>query len=130
MNLMTVTVQIEQLSWQEGSQLDSLKQKKEAKRYILDTYQKLVYCDNQQQKVEVKWYSDTKRVELQYGKQRLVLIENKATQNQYYTPYGAFLIEIVTEQITVSENQLSVKYEVLQGENMTVQHELRLMWQE
>lgn len=130
MNLMIVTVQIEQLSWQEGRQLDNFKQTKEAKRYMLDTYQKWVYCDDQQQKVEVKWYPDTNRIELQYGKQRLVLIEDKITQNQYNTPYGIFLIEIITEQITVSDNQLTVKYEVLQGENLTIQHELRLTWQE
>ncbi|MGF3066545.1 DUF1934 domain-containing protein [Facklamia sp. P12945] len=76
--------------------------------YILSTYQKLIYHDQLERKIEVKWQLDDSKqkinkVKVDQGKQTLVFNINHATTTLYESDQGILLLEIKTDRIDYSK---------------------------
>ncbi|MCR8969952.1 DUF1934 domain-containing protein [Facklamia sp. 7083-14-GEN3] len=76
--------------------------------YILSTYQKIIYRDQLERKIEVKWQTDDSKkvidkVKINQGKQTLIFNTKHSTTTNYQSEQGVLLLEIRTHKIDYSK---------------------------
>ncbi|MBK0348030.1 DUF1934 family protein [Aerococcaceae bacterium zg-ZJ1578] len=112
----------------ETKQAEAFKHQTEAVWYELSTFSKIVYQDAQNQTVEVKWMPNQSHLEIKYGQNRFIFDINHSTSMLYATAQGQIPLVVVTKQLTIRQNRLSVTYQLLSGEEVMGQYEFQLIY--
>lgn len=120
MKQVSVRVRIENtIRYAHSQEKDIHKHQGQAVYTKLNSFEKIVYTDQDNQEVVLKWFTQTSRLEIKRGLNLLVLIPGQDTRFTYVTDQGKIEMTSETLKLKILPKKLSVKYRLkIDGKSM------------